>query len=506
MTVTWKVYVDWDRDGITSADDITSDVLSASWGLGFADPLELVAGESQLELELRNADSKYSPENSSGTYYGKFDPHTRVRIDSISTLGTITHWHGWLKSVLPDSNLDTPYARLMASDSTPYLERNKVNYKLYQNVTADEVIRDIITETREWSPSMAPGFVLGQTLLGSGLLANEEDSFDFDTGLSQFTYAGDTWDDNTTAMRAIAELVRGENGYFFYSRGGSATFYARDAFANLGRTNIGTVTYTDYQDITYSYGDNIINEVTMRIAPRTLDSSESLIYDLPESGYFELKALQEKTIRCRYELQDDETAIASIPEDCRIEIGWTPNSTLVNYTVEFTARHAVVTIRNDAYTIGTSVTINKMQVFGPNITRKNTNDITARDNESVGKYGLRQLVIDAPLFEDEAAASVIVNRLLVKRKDPRGDVHSINFRTKPDETNLSTMLQWTVGTRFELDDAPTSHNASYFVIGESHTLQPGQLHDVTYYLKSAADENYFLLGTSILGGDDVLFT
>lgn len=502
MTVTWKVSLDWDRDGITAADEITDDVRFMSWDLGFVDPLERVAGQSRCELELNNADGKYSPENSAGTYFGKFDPHKRIKIESISTLGTITHWYGWLQSIIPDGNLDTPFARIIGTDSKPYLENKNVNYKLYQSTTADAIIRDIISNQREWSPSMEPSFVLDQSVLGTDTLALEADSFNFDTGLTTFTYAGDTWDDNTSAMEAIAQITRGEAGRFFYSREGSATFHARDNFANIGQTNIGTVTYNDYQDIGYSYGDDVINRVTMRIAPRTLDTTRGLIYSQPANADFGLDPDGEKTLRLRYESQDDETPIASVPEDCSLVVTTSPPNVALSINVEFFSRHAGLTLENRT---STTVSVTGIDVYGPNITRKNLQDITVEDNESIRKYGLRQLVIDAPLFEGEAAAKLIVTNILNKQKEPRGNVHSILFRTKSDESNLDKMLQWVIGTRFAINDTPTSHNQSYFIIGESHSVKTGGVHDATYYLSAAANEDYFELNTSQLNGDDVLF-
>lgn len=503
MAVSWKVYVDWDRDGITSSDDITADVHSAKWSLGFADDFERVAGASKLELELLNADGKYSPENSGGTYFGKFGPHTRVRVESISSLGTIQHYNGWLESVNPDSNIETPYSRLMATDAKPFLESRSLTYNLYQDVTADVVIRDILTDLREWPPAQEPTFVLGQSILGTDLLVDEADGFALDTGNSMFTYAGDTWNEDTSPMRAIADLVKGENGRFFYDRAGSATFWSRDHFAT-SRTNTGTLTYTDWIDIDYQYGKDIINDVRMSIQPRTLTLDQTLIYEFPESGAFKLNNQAEKTLRLRYELQDSEDDIATIPEDCRIEVAWTPNSTLVNYDVEFYARHAVLTIRNVARF--EFVTVNSIKVYGPNISRKNKLEVKAIDNDSIRLYGLRQLIIDADLFEDEAAAQNIVDTELRRRSEPRGMVKTIYLQTKQDESNLSQMLNWPIGTRFAISDTPTYHDGSYLIIGESHQLTNGlKLHTAQYNLMRAGDEDYFLLGTSLLDGDDILF-
>jgi hypothetical protein len=59
MPTTWKVLVDWDRNGnFTGADDdVTSRVLQAKWSLGSNRAYAEVANDSKLDLVLPNNNS-----------------------------------------------------------------------------------------------------------------------------------------------------------------------------------------------------------------------------------------------------------------------------------------------------------------------------------------------------------------------------------------------------------------------------------------------------------------
>ena len=73
MTTTWKVLIDWDRNGDFTGtyDDVTTYVLHAKWYLGFSQAYAEVANDSTLELVLDNSDKRFSPENSGSVLNGK---------------------------------------------------------------------------------------------------------------------------------------------------------------------------------------------------------------------------------------------------------------------------------------------------------------------------------------------------------------------------------------------------------------------------------------------------
>ena len=102
----WVVGVDWDNDGYFSGvdEDVTYDVL----GLTLEHFRDLASGyveAARLELELKNADHKYSPPNSRSPLSGRLKPGRRV----------------WLRAAYPyDALAGAPGARL--SDHTPDLD------------------------------------------------------------------------------------------------------------------------------------------------------------------------------------------------------------------------------------------------------------------------------------------------------------------------------------------------------------------------------------------------
>jgi hypothetical protein len=50
-----------------------------------------------------------------------------------------------------------------------------------------------------------------------------------------------------------------------------------------------------------------------------------------------------------------------------------------------------------------------------------------------------------------------------------------------------------------VQEAQTGHDDTYFIIGEAHHLsRHGDLLETTWYLESATDGNWFIIGTSEL--------
>lgn len=84
MTTTWKVLIDWDRDGNFTGthDDVTAYVITANWFLGMRRPYQNDADNSMLDLMLNNADKRFSPENGSGPLSSKLVPLNAVKITS----------------------------------------------------------------------------------------------------------------------------------------------------------------------------------------------------------------------------------------------------------------------------------------------------------------------------------------------------------------------------------------------------------------------------------------
>lgn len=87
--MSWKIRVDWEGnyDYAGESDDITTDVIEASWRLGMHKPFQNAADEAACTVKVRNTDGKYSPEMAGGVL---LKPNRRLQIavvrDSVETV------------------------------------------------------------------------------------------------------------------------------------------------------------------------------------------------------------------------------------------------------------------------------------------------------------------------------------------------------------------------------------------------------------------------------------
>jgi hypothetical protein len=94
--IAYKVYVDFDNDGsfATAGDDITAYVTSLQASLGMEDEQAHVATVGFCQVTLNNASKLFSPEYSSGTYYGKLLPRLPFKVDVVEGGNTYTLFRG----------------------------------------------------------------------------------------------------------------------------------------------------------------------------------------------------------------------------------------------------------------------------------------------------------------------------------------------------------------------------------------------------------------------------
>ena len=98
----------------------------------------------------------------------------------------------------------------------------------------------------------------------------------------------------------------------------------------------------------------------------------------------------------------------------------------------------------------------------------------------------------------------ILNRELKRHADPKRRWQSITLPLQHADI-ADTCLGLAIGDAIRIIDPPTEHDDTYIIVGQAHTINPKNgSHTVTYTLRPTLDETPFVLGTSVLGGDDVL--
>lgn len=491
----WRIEVDWNKDGDFSDpnENITDYVKSFEFTNGFTSPYKNFADTSKLSVTLDNATRLFSPDYSGGALYSVDWRLRPIRVSAINS-GTTVMWTGWTDTIQPASGRNGHQtATLTARGARQFLDNAVVYIPLQINKRSDEVIQTILDKvkipaaipTGPWIIGV-PGYSeVGQsTVIGSNSI-----TYNLDTGSETFAYAGDNWPEELVATRGITSVIDAERGKGYFNRSGAFVFWNRHRMLT-DYTVDATYTDADFINCEYVFGDAVQNVVKVRFNPRTIGAGIEILWQLETP--ISMSKGTEKKVRARYTEQDSDVTISAVD----VIIPTVDNGNLVYsagnaqlITYEADAKGLTMVFRADQ-----DCTISTLIVRGRKLTSYNTVEVEARDGESVFKYGLREITINAPLIDELLYAQAIADYEVSRRKDEHGEVRSITFINKSSAI-LSAMLTRSIGDRIKVIENQIGHSADYFIIGETHTVTNGQKqHEVKFYLESAGSSQYWIVG------------
>lgn len=489
---TWQVLVDWNSDGDFSdtGEDISAYVMDAEWQLGMAETFQEVADETRLTLTLRNDDRRFSPEYSSSPYYGNLVPQRPIRIRSTYDSVTRTHWTGWIESLLPTWNeRGEQVCVLVGVGAKQFLENTEVRLPLLEDVTADEVIEQVLINTQlpplissAWLMGMSGKSNIGVSTYFGGITSVS----DLETGIEVFPYVGDNWEDGVTGIDAIHSAVAGERGRFFFDREGKAVFWNRrhtQVLYDVEQTFTNTM-----QGMDYGYGTMIANRVEVKVYPRAVSASNTeLLWELEKPLIVPVG--EEKTVRARYVSGEGQLLGA---RDVYFTDA-TGNLDRLNIFLVAGAKSAEIRVVNTG-TINAA--LSTLSLYGQTLISYDTESVIINDGASAATYGKRELMIDTILLEDRIVAQSIAEYELGRRKDPQGMVNALRLMNRND-SYLKTQLYLTIGSVIQVTETQTAHTARYVVMGERHKLSSGQkLLETEWVLEPLASNTNWLMGTT----------
>ncbi|QPC82118.1 hypothetical protein G4Y79_20910 [Phototrophicus methaneseepsis] len=494
---------------IPDYDEVTDYVKSWSWSIGMGTPYQTYADDSQATFIVNNEDGRFSPENLYGAYAGDLIPQLYVGI--YATKGTTTSqiWLGYLDYVEPIAGTyGSNEAMLHCVGIDQILKEKDVRIPLMQNVRAGFIISTILGQIQP--PGLGYlGWHLG--VAGEGELGIHttllDTNFSFYTpqpGQVVFPFVGDNWEDGVSAARAIADVVSAERGRFFINRYGLAEFWAR-TYLQMRVTVAAEYTELDYKDIVYSYGDDIVNEVTVTCYPRQITASDVILWELAEETT--LRPGAEKTISARYSEQDSDTKVSALtltrPSIAAGTLvyafkngsgGLTTadiNDGYLTMIIEEEARGAKLRLTN---THSQELVLQTLVLRGRKITAYNKVEVVEVDGLSRSRYGTQALDLNLRLLASESDARDIGIYERVRRSKPRGMVKALALSNHPNLDDEK--VERGMGTRIRVIDEKTQHTGDYFIIGEQHRIGRDGQHEVTWTLEPASSSTAWLLGVT----------
>lgn len=510
--MSWKIRVDWEGnyDYAGESDDITTDVIEASWRLGMHKPFQNAADEAACTVKVRNTDGKYSPEMAGGVL---LKPNRRLQIAVVRDSVETVMYQGWLKEVSlewsPGPQAGQTFALLHCVGFKEQLDRQEIRMALMKDKRADEIIARVLLGAPVL-PINGAAWVLGDpnySILGDTTLLNALSHYaDLEAGVGTFRYYGDAntyrdidraaeGDKKQSGYRIIREVVEAERGRFFQDRVGRAVFWNRYHLP-LVTEAAGTVSSDGAIKpvrVQYVYGATFCNSVEVIPFQRAEGSTRTLWrLDSPI------------TVKAGEKIQFE--ALFLDDDGGRVGAAWATLGTTqsVGGKLTFGIRpygdRAVVTAANQADT--QSAVITELTVEGPVLTSNNRLIAYAENRDSIHTYQKTPtLRLHLPVLEDYETAERIARHEVRRRSIPRGEALSITFLDR----SAAHQIDWEIGTRITVSLPELGHEQDYFIMGEDHRISAGlKVQETTFYLERVEANQLWVLGVGKLGEDTIL--
>jgi hypothetical protein len=214
--IAYKVYVDFSNDGsfATAGDDITAYVTSLQASLGMEDEQAHVATVGFCQVTLNNASKLFSPEYSSGPYYGKLLPRLPFKVDVTEDGDTYTLFRGVTSRWYAQSGEFGPReAMLEAECPLSVFQAADISLPLQVDTTADALLK--LVGSAAFQTARAEGTIdFAGNVSNDDIVTVGDATYTFKTALTTPAVAGEVLigADATESAENLIAAINGEEG------------------------------------------------------------------------------------------------------------------------------------------------------------------------------------------------------------------------------------------------------------------------------------------------------
>ena len=495
--IDYFIQLDPDRDG-SFAQDLTQDLLSLSWQLGFADIGESMARPGTATLLLHNRDARYSPQTANAV--PGLEPGTPFRIQS-QHAGTLrTHFSGFLSQISATEDEDGSLRWVLRAQSIDAsFSGSRVQLQPQAEADAGLLIAEILQQL-----ALAYAIQSGYIRVGSGRsgqkLYGPPISSQIEAGRARFTYAGDTWGAGIPAPEAIAAIASSERGRFFIDRLGQARFVNRHH--QLLNLSVQASFSDDFDGLRYEYGGPIINRVRLRLRPREAGPAGSLLWRL--AAPLTLRPGRDQMLIARFEdaqgrpwsaTQLDQIIPGQSYSASAAPDGSGPDRTgsVQVHIQSWTGAAARIRLScTQAATLQTLILTGTPLRQGPALWIDHTAPGSTPD------YGATTLELDLPELASITDADQIARYELRRRGQPQGQPQALTIDAAH---HPQAALGLSILDRIALDENQSVQHSEAFIIAEAHHVdRGGARHRVRWLLEAVEDDRFVIIGRGRLNG------
>ncbi len=499
MTIRYRIGIDRNHDGKfeTEGEEINAHVIDMRWRLGMAAAYDSMADFGWARITVRNWAGEFSPERQ------PLPSGTRVRIQSESDGVRRTHFVGYVARVEPDTGEQGRKAALIhLSDIQTWLAESAARLKPQLDVTADQVIGQLLDQATLRRPVVGGHCVIdvaGYNLIDRArIFPGQNVPRQLAPGKTRFAHAGDWWRETTSVRQAIADVVLSERGRFYINRAGHPVFLNRHY--TLTHKELAAAFGDDMSAMAYSYGDERLNRLSLRMTPREIGEAGSLLWEMAVPQRLERRSETLLTLRLLDEAGepfgllsvDDLVAHFKLRPGDDHFLGGDDLKAEVERASTTTVQ---VRLSNRRWR---DVFLSRLRLYGKAIYRRAPLEIVVEDGEGMHLYGLKQMSLDLPALSDIRTAAAFASYELARRKHPRGAVRQLQVNARE---HGPAALGATLFDRIRVSEAQTGHRErDYFIVAEEHhAYAGGAQHNVTWTLEPADSTRFVIVGDSVVG-------
>ena len=483
-------------------EDVTEDVISASWNMGM-DKKRLIPTEGDLTLALNNTTRRYSPRYTGSPLFGVLEHGIRVQIEVARSNGVyVVMWTGFIAgyAVHPGGTLGDLQTVITAQQGVFKLDEVTLQDTLKENVTFPTVLESVLTSG--WYPaSVSHVAVLDKSLLDVDTwLVEFDEVYNADSGLTTFPLVGDGWSDsNTRPSKVLEQLMEVEQGWLFLQRDGKFWFRNRDHYIFNTAADLTLSLDTQANRARYVYSPLEINAVNITYYPSgVLD--DQIVWTSRRA--VPAKAKRRFKIRPKFQYEEGaKTTVKSLnafgiagnsSTVTAVDAGGNVVSTsLFQAESELKNGKAIVTLYNNAPfqiffslqlkgTIEVNVNTEELEIVGENISRDK-----------------RVETINNRLVKDDTMATNLANYIITLKGQAFDEFTGVQIHAR-DATWTDRMIDTTPGELLSLTEFQTGVTSKkHLIIGEDCTWTPGHL-VIEYQLSRIDETEYWILNTSEL--------
>ena len=508
VSATWNFYIDLTGDGdfADTDEDITDDVMTADWQIGFSNPFDIVSRATTCTLLLSNTANKYSPEHSSVAT--NFTRGKLLKITSTYDSTTRTHFFGWIDEIRPEAGSKRGQrTEVRLAGYLPRAQRGEMFLEIQKAKTGDEVVEEILGASRLYPPGFTNRWIL-ESAIGFGnelgvntILGEVADYLTSETGKTEFVYIADQWSEGVSIYGALADTTGREHGRIWLDRSGTIQWWNRHHM--FLKTSVDTTLNDTMYDLTYNFGDDVINKTTITAQPRLVGSSPEILGATNRS--IEIAANGNVVVAYRYRDQTTGswvggesavTPVASTDYTANSASGGGGTNDTGSVTAAITSETATRSEVTYTSILSTPTFLQAgAKIRGTKITDLGTTDITKQDDDSIVSFGRQTHKYDY-VMDNVVDADNMATFFLSTRKDPRGLVYYTSISPEQTDALMTQALTRTVGDRVTVTETQTGVSSDdYYIIGERWSIAPHSGVRTQWVLESATP-SFWILNTS----------